>query len=134
MIVEPYLNMDGRGEEAIEFYKKALGAKVEMMMRYKESPEPHSPGPGLDNKVMHSSLTIGVSRIMISDGHCTNKGSFTGISLSLRTADDTEAKKVFTALSDGGKVTMPMAKTFFSSAFGMVTDRFGVSWMVLTGH
>ena len=130
MQVQPYLFFEGRCEEAIEFYRKALGAKVEMLMHYKDNPEP-MPGkapPG--DKVMHSSFRIGDTTVMGSDGNCTGKPSFQGFSLSLTARDEPEAKRLFAALSDGGKVQMPLGKTFFSPAFGMVADRFGVAWMV----
>ena len=131
MQVQPYLFFEGRCEEAIEYYRKALGAKVEMLMHYKDSPEP-MPGkapPG--DKVMHSSFRIGDTTVMGSDGDCMGKPSFQGFSLSLTARDDAEAKRLFSALSDGGKVQMPLSKTFFSPAFGMVADRFGVAWMVV---
>ena len=137
MRIEPYLNFDGRGEEAIEFYKKALGAKVEMLLRVKDSPEPPQPGmiaPGSENKVMHASLRIDETRILISDGRCSASPTFKGISLSLGVASDADAQRYFNGLSEGGKVTMPLTKTFFASSFGMVTDRFGVSWMVVVNH
>ena len=134
MHVQPYLFFDGRCEEAIEFYKKALGAKVEMLMRFKDSPEPAQPGmhpPGSDNKVMHASLRIGETTVMASDGHCQGKPSFQGFSLSITAANDSEAERLFAALGNGGQVQMPLTKTFFSSHFGMVADRFGVGWMVI---
>ena len=134
MQVQPYLFFDGRCEEAIEFYKKALGAKVEMLMRFKDSPEPAPPGmhpPGSENKVMHATLRIGETTVMASDGHCNGKPSFQGFSLSVTAANDAEAERLFAALGNGGQVQMPLAKTFFSSRFGMVADRFGVGWMVI---
>ncbi len=136
MRVEPYLNFDGRCEEAIEFYKSAVGAKVQMLMRFKDSPEPPKEGcggvgPGAENKVMHASVTIGNSNIGCTDGQAQGKEKFSGISLSLAAANDAEAQKAFAALSAGGNVFMPLAKTFFSSNFGMVQDKFGVVWMVL---
>ncbi|MGF1629905.1 MAG: VOC family protein [Kiloniellaceae bacterium] len=133
MQIEPYLFFDGRAEEAAEFYKEALGAEVEMLMRFKDSPEPREGmvPPGSEDKVMHMSLKIGGSRVMGSDGHCQGAPKFAGISLSLTVADETEAEKTFAALADGGEVQMPLAKTFFSPRFGMVADRFGVSWMVI---
>jgi PhnB protein len=138
MQVQPYLFFDGRCEEAIEFYRKALGAEVTMLMRFKDSPEPHEPGmipPGSENKVMHASFTIGDSTVMASDGQCMgNQPSFQGFSLSITAPDDPTAEKLFAALADGGKVQMPMAKTFFSSRFGMVADRFGVGWMVIVAQ
>jgi PhnB protein len=133
MEVQAYLFFDGRCEEAVEFYKKALGAKVEMLMRFKESPDPPPPGmlpPGSENKIMHSCLRIGDTAVMASDGGCTGKGSFQGFSLSLAVASAAEADRLWGALADGGTVQMPIGKTFWSPRFGMVTDRFGVSWMV----
>jgi len=137
MQVEPYLSFEGRCEEAIEFYKKALGAEVDMLMRMKDNPEQKpgcQPPPGAENKVMHSSLRIGDSRIMATDGQCTGKSDFKGITLSVSVANDAQAQRAFNALADGGKVHMPLSKTFFSSSFGIVADRFGVSWMVLVGQ
>ena len=134
MQVQPYLFFDGRCEEAVEFYRKVLGAEVEMLMRFKESPEPHPPGmipPGAENKIMHMSLRIGETTVMASDGKCLGRPNFQGFSLSLNAANDAEAERLFAALGAGGQVQMPMAKTFFSSRFGMVADRFGVSWMVI---
>jgi PhnB protein len=134
MQVQPYLFFDGRCEEAVEFYRKTLGAEVEMLMRFKDSPEPHPPGmvpPGSENKVMHTCLRIGDTKVMASDGRCQGKPSFQGFSLSLAPPNDAEAERLFTALSDGGQVQMPLAKTFFASRFGMVADRFGVSWMIV---
>jgi PhnB protein len=137
MQVQPYLFFDGRCEEAIEFYRKALGAEVQMLMRFKDSPEPHQPGmcaPGSEDKVMHASLRIGDSTVMASDGQCMGKPSFQGFSLSINARDEAEAKRLFTALADGGQVQMPLTKTFFSPHFGMVADRFGVSWMVIVAE
>jgi PhnB protein len=133
MKVQPYLYFDGRCEEAIEFYKTAIGATVEFMMRFKESPEPHPGGipAGCENKVMHSSLRIGDTVVMASDGHCKGNPVFNGITLTIVVATEAEANHCFTRLSAGGKVNMPLTKTFYSPRFGMVTDRFGVSWMVI---
>ena len=134
MLVQPYLFLDGRCQEAIEFYRKALGAEVEMLMRFKDCPETPQPGmvpPGSENKVMHSCLRIGDTRVMASDGHCLGKPNFQGFSLSLTVANAAEADRVFAALGAGGQVQMPLNKTFFSPRFGMVADRFGVKWMVL---
>jgi PhnB protein len=134
MQVQPYLFFDGRAEEAIEFYKRKLGAKVEMLMRFKESPEAPPPDkvpPGSDNKVMHACLRVGDTAVMASDGNCAGKPNFHGFSLSLSAKDEADAKRLFAALGDGGQVQMPLGKTFFSPAFGMVADRFGVSWMVI---
>src|SRR5258708_7702704 len=131
MQVQPYVNFDGRCEEALDFYRSALGAEVTTLMRFKESPEPGMVSPGSADKVIHASFRVGETTIMASDGRCQGRSSFQGISLSLTVADDAEAERRFAALADGGQVQMPLAKTFFSSRFGMVADRFGVSWMVI---
>jgi PhnB protein len=134
MQVQPYLFFEGRCEEALEFYRKTLGAEVQMLMRIKDSPEPQKPGvwpPGSENKVMHMSFRIGETTVMASDGRCSGKPSFQGFSLSVAAPDDAEAERRFAALADGGQVQMPLTKTFFSSRFGMVADRFGVSWMII---
>lgn len=133
MKIEPYLFFDGRCEEAIEFYKQALGAKVEFMMRNSESPEPPPPGmlpPGSEHKIMHASVHIGGALVMMSDGMCRGEGGFKGFSLSLDCADADAAREAFAALAVGGQVQMPLGKTFWAPLFGMVHDRFGVSWMV----
>jgi PhnB protein len=131
MKLAPYLFFDGRAEEAIEFYGRVLGAKVGMMMRFKENPAPGMNPPGSENKVMHASIHIGDSVLMLSDGNCTGKPEFRGFAVTLYVADDAEAESKFKALSDGGRVEMPLNKTFFASKFGMVADRFGVVWMVI---
>ncbi len=134
MKVESYLFFDGRCEEALEFYRVALGAEVTMLMRYKDSPEPPPPGmcpPGSEDKVMHSSFRIGETTVMASDGRGEGKPSFQGFSLSVEVPDEAKARQVFEALGAGGQVQMPLGKTFFSPSFGMVADRFGVSWMVI---
>jgi PhnB protein len=133
MQLQPYLFFDGRCEEAVEFYKKTLGAEVTMLMRFKDSPEPPQPGmvpPGSENKVMHMSFRIGETTVLASDGRCLGKPSFQGFALSLTVPNESEAERRFAALGDGGQVQMPMSKTFFSPRFGMVADRFGVSWMI----
>jgi PhnB protein len=132
-VIEPYLFFNGQCEEAVEFYRRALGAEVEMVMRFKESPEPTPPGmlpPGFENKIMHSSFRVGRTRIMASDGCSAEKSSFQGFSLSISVPDEAEADRVFGALADGGQVRMPLGKTFWSPKFGMVEDRFGIGWMV----
>ena len=135
MQVQPYLNFNGRCEEALEFYKKAVGAQVQMLMRFKEAPTEgtdHKPTPGTEDKVMHSCMLIGESAVMASDGYCTNaKSTFDGISLTLNPPTEPEAQKFFKALSTGGNVQVPLTKTFFSPAFGVLTDPFGVTWMVM---
>jgi PhnB protein len=132
MPIQPYLFFEGRCEEALEFYGQALGAKVEMLMRYKESPDPAMcpGGPLPGDKVMHACIRIGDAFVMASDGMCSGKPGFQGFSLSISPANEAEAQRVFAAISDGGEVQMPLKKTFFSPAFGMAADRFGVSWMV----
>jgi PhnB protein len=131
-MIQTYLMFEGRCEEAIEFYKQALGAEVQMLMRYKDSPEP-PPGcdsPQNDEKVMHAELRVGDTLLMASDGRCSGSPAFQGFSLSIPATDVGEAEQYFAALADGGQVIMPLAKTFWSPAFGMLTDRFGVPWMV----
>jgi PhnB protein len=128
--IEPYLIFNGRCEEAIEFYRKALGAEVTMLMYFKDAPDPSMISPGSENKVMHASLRIGETVVLASDGRCTGTQSFDGFSLSLTLKDVATADRFFAALADGGQVQMPQSKTFWSPRFGMVTDRFGVSWMV----
>jgi PhnB protein len=134
MEIQPYLFFNGRCEEAVEFYRKALGAEVEMLMRYKECPDSPPPGtlpPGSENKVMHAALRIGGAVVMASDGNCTGQTEFKGFSLSITVPDAATADRFFTALAEGGQVQMPLGKTFFSPRFGMVADRFGVGWMVI---
>jgi len=131
-LVQPYLFFDGRCEEALEFYKKAIGAEVEMLMRFKDSPEPPPPGCGpVDgNKVMHATVRIGDSSVLASDGKAEGKAKFEGFSLSLTVPNEADADKAYNALAQGGQVMMPLTKTFFSPRFGMLTDRFGMGWMV----
>ena len=132
-VVEPYLMFGGRCEEALAFYEKALGAKIESKMKFSQSPDPVPPGvlaPGFEHKIMHSSFRVGASVVMASD-NCAPGTGFQGFSLSLAVHTPAEADRAFAALADGGKVTMPIGKTFFSPRFGMVIDRFGVSWMVI---
>ena len=133
MNVEPYLFFDGRCEQALDFYKKALGAKVEAVIRYKENPEPKYNPPNSDDKVMHALFRIGDTKIMASDGNCQGKPSFQGFSLTINAAIAAEAEKRFNALAEGGQVQMPLNETFFAKSFGMVADRFGVGWMVMAG-
>ncbi|WP_342344369.1 VOC family protein [Cupriavidus plantarum] len=135
--IQPYLFFEGRTEEAIEFYKDALGARVEMLMRFRDNPEPPSgeggcvQKPGSEDKVMHAAFWVGDSLIMASDGNNAGKPEFKGISLSYSVYDKESCEKAFHALSAGGQVVMAPAKTFFSELFAMVTDRFGVTWMIL---
>lgn len=134
MPVTPYLFLDGRCEEAIEFYKKNLSAKVEMMMRFKEAPADHKAPPGTENKIMHACVTINGAPVMMSDGMAKgNKPEFKGFSLSLDAKEAAEGKRMFDALSQGGQVQQPLVETFFAKSFGMVADKFGVGWMVIAG-
>src|SRR3712207_9323218 len=123
MKVQPYLFFDGRCEEAIEFYKKALAAEVVYMMRFNESPDPPPPGmvpPGSENKIMHACMRIGETQVMASDGRAMGKPEFKGFSLSLTAANEAEADRLFNALAEGGQVQMPIGKTFFSPRFGKI--------------
>lgn len=134
-VVEAYLNFDGRCEEAVEFYQKALDAKVVMLMRVKDAPPNEGEGcSGAekidDNKVMHSAITVGETMIMASDCYAKGNPKFEGFSLSIGVKTEAEADKYFNALAAEGKVQMPLEKTFWSPRFGVVVDKFGVSWMV----
>ena len=134
MQVQPYLFFDGRCEEALDFYRAALGAEVTMLMRFRDSPEPPPPGmvpPGAEGKVMHAAFRVGDATVMASDGRCGGNPSFQGVFLSLTVPDEAAAERTFAALAEGGQVQMPLGRTFFSPRFGMVADRFGVSWMVV---
>jgi PhnB protein len=142
MQVQPYLFFEGRCEEAVAFYREHLGAQVVMMMRYSENPESAKAEetasgcgipPGSENKIMHTAFTVGDSLLMASDGMCSGKPEFKGVSLSLTAKDEQQAEQYFDALSNGGQVHMPMTETFFAKRFGVVADKFGVSWMVLGG-
>lgn len=131
-LIQPYLFFGGRCDEALEFYRSALGAEVDMIMRYKDSPEPQPPGrlpPGFENKIMHATFRVGKAIVMASDGSDTNT-EFKGFSLSLTLPDEAQALRVFSALAADGKVELPLSKTFWSPCFGMLTDRFGIGWMV----
>jgi PhnB protein len=134
MRLDPYLSFEGRCEEAIEFYRSALGAEVTVLMRFSDAPESPDSGmcpPTPSEKVMHASLRIGETTMMVSDGRCKGAASFQGFSLTLTARDDAEAERLFAAVGKGGQIQMPLAKTFFSSRFGMVADRFGVPWTVV---
>ena len=133
MQIQPYLMFEGRTEEALRFYEKTLGAKVEALMRFKDNPEPQYNPPSSGEKVMHACVRIGETQVMASDGNCSGKPGFQGFALTLNAANPAEAEKRFQALADGGQVQMPLNETFFAKSFGMVADRFGVSWMVIAG-
>ncbi|HRQ06225.1 MAG TPA: VOC family protein [Nitrosomonas halophila] len=132
ILVQPYLFFDGRCEEALEFYRSSLDAQVDLLLRYRDSPEPPPAGtlpPGFENKIMHATFRIGTTTLMASDSHAENKG-FGGFSLALTVLTEVEADRIFDALADGGQVQQPLAKTFWSPRFGILTDRFGISWMI----
>jgi len=134
MLVQSYLFFEGRCEEALDFYQRTLSAEVRMLMRYKDSPDPCPEGmipPGSDDKVMHAEFQVGESVLLASDGNCSGKANIQGVGLALTVKDEAEADRVFAALGDGGSVVMPIGRTFFSPRFGMVADRFGVTWMVI---
>jgi PhnB protein len=131
MQIQPYLFLDGRCEEAIDLYKSVFGAEVGMLMRWKDSPDKSMCTPTNENKVMHSSVTIGESRLMMSDGRNSGAPKFEGFALSVNAKDEADADRMFNALGNGGQVTMPMSKTFFSPRFGMVADKFGMQWMIM---
>ncbi len=131
MTVQPYLFFDGKCEEAIEFYKSAIGAKVDMMMRFKEAPEQGHMPPNSGDKIMHAAFKVGDTQVLASDGHCAGKPTFQGFGLALSAKSDAEAETLFNNVGKGGQVVQPMTKTFFASKFGMVTDRYGIMWMVM---
>jgi PhnB protein len=133
-VVEPYLFFEGRCEEAVEFYRKALGAEVVMMMRFKDSPDPNAAAHGKADKIMHASFRVGDTLIMASDGRAEDPMKFEGFALSIAVATPPEVDRYFNALTPGGQVIMPLAKTFWSPRFGMVTDRFGIMWMISVMH
>ena len=134
MKIEPYVFFEGRTEEALAFYRTAVGAQTTALMRYSDCPDPPPPGmlpPGSEHKVMHASMKIGDATVMCSDGGCSGKQSIDGVSLVYNASDEAEADRAFAALAQGGQVTMPLGKTFFSPRFGMCTDKFGLGWMVI---
>ncbi|HMJ41627.1 MAG TPA: VOC family protein [Pseudolabrys sp.] len=130
MQVQSYLFMDGRGDDAIEFYKKALGASVNTLMRFKEMPDGKC-AAGSEDKIMHADISIGETHVLLSDGENKGQPNFQGFGLAVTTKTEAEANAAFDALAAGGKVTMPQSKTFFSPRFGMLVDKFGVHWMIL---
>ena len=129
--VQPYLFFDGKCEEALDFYKGAIGAKVDMMMRFKEAPDQTNIPAGSGDKVMHAAFHVGETQVLASDGHCAGKPSFQGFGLALNAKNAAEAEKLFGAVGKGGQVLQPLTKTFFASKFGMVADKFGIMWMVI---
>jgi PhnB protein len=131
MQIQPYLFFDGRCEEALEYYKRVLGAKVEALMRFKDSPDPNACAGGSGEKVMHANFRVGETQVMASDGRCTGHPKFEGFSLSITVTHPAKAERLFAGLAEGGQVQMPMTQTFFAERFGMVADKFGVSWIIL---
>ncbi len=131
MSVSPYLFFDGHCEEALAFYQATLNAQIEAMMRFSENPDPCNTAPGTENKIMHASFRVGDTLIMASDGNCGGQKLFAGFSLTIETNTPEEAQRLFTALGESGQVQMPMTPTFFSPMFGMLADKFGMSWMVM---
>lgn len=130
--IQPYLFFSGRCEEAVEYYRSALGAEVDLLLRYRDSPEPMPPEsipPGWEDKIMHVGFRIGCAVVMASDG-CGEEEAISGFAIALNVATEAETDRYFNALTEGGEVLMPLGKTFWSPRFGMVTDRFGVCWMV----
>lgn len=134
LLIQPYLFFGGRCEEALEFYRKTLGAEILMLSRFKDAPEPQGLPDCFDDKIMHASFRIGQTNVMASDGRCEGDQQFEGFSLSIVVPDEAEADRVFAALSDGGLVSMPLEKTFWAPKFGMLQDRFGIGWMVSVQH
>ena len=134
MQVQPYLFFDGRCDEALEFYKNAVGAKVGMVMRFKDAPEPTQCNPGSENKVMHASFEIGDTMVLASDGRNSGQPKFEGFSLAVSANSEAEVERMFNALGEGGQVTLPLTKTFFSPKFGMLADKFGVHWMIMAAQ
>jgi PhnB protein len=131
MQVQPYLFFNGHADEALEFYKKAIGAEVKMLMRFKDAPDKSMLSPGSEDKVMHGAFQVGETTILISDGRNTGQLKFDGFALTIEAKDEADANKMFSALADGGQVMMPLTKTFFSPSFGMLADKFGVNWWIL---
>ena len=134
MQVQPYLFFDGRCDEALEFYKNAVGAQVGMLMRFKDAPDQTGITPGSENKVMHAQFQIGDTVVMASDGRNSGQPKFEGFSLAVSANSEAEVERMFNALGEGGQVTLPLTKTFFSPKFGMLADKFGVHWMIMTAQ
>ena len=133
MDVQPYLSFEGRAQEALDFYKSAVGATVDVIMHFKDAPPEVQAqmSPDSREKIMHAAFRLGDTQLFASDGRCTGKASFSGVSLTINAASNEEAEKLFGALGKGGQVTMPMSETFFAYRFGILADKFGVNWMIL---
>jgi len=134
MFAQPYLFFEGRCEEAVNFYCSALGAEVSMMMRVKESPDPTMAMPGQENNILHCAFKVGDSVILASDGRAVAPPKFQGFALTITVHSEDEARRLFTPLSEGGEVLMPLMRTFYSPLFGMLSDKFGVMWMIMVGQ
>ena len=134
MQVQPYVFFDGRCDEALEFYKNAIGAKVGMLMRFKDAPDQSMISPGSHDKVMHAQFQVGDTQVLASDGRNTGQPKFAGFALAISANSEADADRMFAALGEGGQVTMPLAKTFFARRFGMLSDKFGVHWMILVAQ
>jgi PhnB protein len=133
MFIQPYLFFEGRCDEALAFYQEALGAEVTTLMRVKDSPDP-TMMHGDKEKVLHCSFRIGDSTILASDGQCLAPPKFQGFALTITVPNEAEAQRLFAPLCEGGQILMPLTKTFYSPLFGMVADRFGIMWMILTAQ
>lgn len=131
MKVQPYVFFDGKCDEALQFYQRALGAKVTALMRFGEAPDQSQIKPESRNKVMHAAFQVGHTEILASDGYCLGAPAFQGFALTIHAADSAEALKLFTGIAEGGKIQMPLEKTFFAAKFGIAVDKFGVNWMVM---
>ena len=130
--ITPYLFFNGRCDEAIEFYKAALDAEIEYIMRFDESPEPLPDGtlpPNFDKKIMHATITVRGVKLMVSDG-CAEELEFLGFRLAISEPTEEQARATFRALAESGTVDIPIGPTFWSPCYGMVTDKFGMPWMV----
>jgi PhnB protein len=134
MQVQSYLFFDGRCDEALEFYKKAIGAKVNMLMRFKDAPDQSMISPGSKDKVMHAQFEVGDTKVLASDGRNTGQPKFDGFALAISANSEADADKMFAALVEGGQVVLAMHKTFFSPRFGMLADQFGVRWMIMVAQ
>lgn len=131
MLVQAYLFFDGTCEEALQFYERAIGAKIEALMRFSECPDQQYVAPGTHDKIMHANFRVGDTQLMASDGNCSGAANFAGVSLSITVTSNGDADRLFNALADGGQIQMPLGETFFAHRFGMVADKFGVSWMII---
>lgn len=129
--LDSYLFFDGQCAEAMRFYERTLGGKLEPIMKYADAPDANACAPGAGDLVMHACLDLDGRKLMASDAPASHPaGKMGGFALSLNYASAEEARRTFDALSQGGSVTMPMQKTFWVESFGMLTDRFGTAWMV----